>query len=412
MKVDPAGNRPVRLTVPDAPSRPSPRETASPRLSTPGGVPGRLAEALREAGADVSPSRLLALAADLEALGVPLSRITPETALRALFLSNNAVPLSPELLAEPPGQAAPFFQGVDALRDAAHALLADRRITGTIRDAVAALARDLDALSMAAPLPSGSVTAADGETPIPAGTAMSALLDDPGALLSSAGSAPGTALAEGVGSLMRRSGVMFEWRLLAWYRAGADPGRLADLVRGDLKGALLGFLAAMETLRGKGRAPGGLKTLEEGSRSLLDRITAGQISHLADNSGERRNLVLNLPFGTGPERMYAGVKAEGRSEPGGDRLDTEHYSLAFEIETSDLGLVRVHLMMSGKTVSAAVYLRDEEAKALAEEMAGDFRAFLAGRGYEPGSIRFGVGADDRESDVTGGRRRRAVNVRG
>ena len=415
MNIDPAGNQPVRQPVPDVSSRPVTQGTPPPARSPTAGVPGRLAEVLRQAGADVSAAKLLALAAELESLGFPLARITPETAVQALFLSNNSVQLSPELLAEWNGEGDSVFRRVEKLRDAARALLADRRVAGGVRAAVAALVRDLDALAGAepgAPL-TGPALQSVLEAAIPAaGFPMNRLDDLAAVLLAAGGTAQASALAESIGSLLRRSGMMFEWRLLAWYRAGAAPGRLFELIHGDLKGALLGFLAEMEPYRGKGRLPTNLKSLEENARSLLDRITGGQISHLIDNSGERRSLSLQIPFGVVPERLYAGVGIEGRREPERNRFDTEHYSLAFEIETTNLGTVRAHLVFSGETVSATFYLRDREAKELAEGMTGEFRAFLEGRGYETGSIRFGIARDDSDSGSPGGMSRRSVDVRG
>lgn len=415
MKVDGTVNQPIRQQIGGVTHRPSRGETAHTTEPAARTVPDRLAEVLREADVEVSRAKFEALATEMESIGFPLTRIIPETAIRALFLSNNSVPLTPELLAEGAGEGDYVFHRAEELLDAARALLADRRLGGEMRASVAALVRDLDALTGAepsAPL-TGSALQSTVEAALPLTGFPANLLDNLNAvLLSTGGTGQGSALAEGLGSLLRRSGMVFEWRLLAWYRAGADPVRLLDLICGDLKGALLGFLGAMESHRGKGRLTANLKSLGENARSLLDRITIGQLSHLADNTVDRRTLVFQIPFGNAPERLYAGVSVEGRREEEGNRIDPVHYSLAFEIETSNLGTVKAHLMVSGKTVSATFYLRDGETKSLAEEMAGEFREFLEGRGYETGLIRFGVAGDDSESGTAERKTRRSVNVRG
>lgn len=415
MKVNGSMNQPVRQPIPGVTPHPSlPATTPAPEPAA-ASLPDRLVETLREAGMEVSSARMFALAAELEAIGFPLSRITYEAVFRALFLSNNSVPLTPELLTGAILEGNHLYRRVEELRDAARVLLADRRIAGEIRSAVAALVRDLEALAgteTGVPM-TGSALQASVEAAISQAGFPPNLPDSQNAVLLAAGGAAQTsALAESIGSLLRKSGMVFEWGLLAWYRAGADPGRLFELIHGDLKGALLGFLTAMESSGRKGRLPAKIKSLGENTRSLLDRVTASQISHLAENSGDRRSLAFQIPFGAAPGLLYAGIGVEGRKEPETKNLDTEHFSLAFEIETSNLGMVRAHLVVSGKTVSATFYLRDAAAKALAEEMAPEFRAFLDGRGYEPGSIRFGFARDESESMGGGEKTRRSLDVRG
>jgi hypothetical protein len=412
MKVDPAGNQPIRSTVPEASIRSAPRPAALPSQSASEGMTGRLADALRTAGAEASPSKLLSLASELDAIGFSASKITPEIALRALFLSNNSVKLTPGLLTDSQDTAETLFSRVENLRTTVRMLLTSGRIPANLREAVAALARDLDALGGTPIFPSGATVAAGSGTALLPGGMLTSQSDSGALLLASAAGIPGSAAAEGVESLLRKSGATFERNLLAWYRAGGDPGSLDGLVRGDLKGALLSFLASMEAHRFKARPSGALKSLEDGARSLVDNLTSGQITHLADNAGERRSLVLDLPFGPSPEKMYARVNAEGKKEPDSKLLDTGRVSLVFRIETSHLGAVSVHLAMHGKTISAAVYLRDEETKALAADMAGEFRGFLAGRGYEPGLIRFGIAGEEGGTKGAGGKPRRSVNVKG
>ena len=71
--------------------------------------------------------------------------------------------------------------------------------------------------------------------------------------------------------MIMKSGMSFEWRLLAWHRAGRDPQALRDLLGNDLKGLLLTLSESIRKQSAKGRLSGRLrqakqKALEEGQQ--------------------------------------------------------------------------------------------------------------------------------------------------
>jgi hypothetical protein len=187
-----------------------------------------------------------------------------------------------------------------------------------------------------------------------------------------------------------RSGIGFEWRFLAWYRAGGDPGMLNVLVRDDLKGALLAFLGDLERIRSRGGIDPKALSLEDSVRNLLDRITGRQLDLLLENAEGHKSVHGEIPWGRPEERMYAGVHARGEERGRDDTGEPARFSLALEIETTGLGPVRVNLRFSGKKMAATFWLRDGKVRSLAENMKDALRGMLRERGYDPGFIRFAV----------------------
>jgi hypothetical protein len=201
----------------------------------------------------------------------------------------------------------------------------------------------------------------------------------------------------------------FEWKLLAWHRAGHDPGMLHHLLHEDLKGILFHFLRDREPL--PGRDPLTLK-LEDRARSLLDGITARQVDYLLDGSGEQRSLPLAVPADDSRERMYAGIRPDARKTRDESASGPGFFSLAVDVETSRLGMVRARLRFSGKMTSATFLLRDRRALALAAGMADEFRGMLRERGYEPGVIRFALAGRETAYPAENPDRRNSLDIQG
>jgi hypothetical protein len=212
-----------------------------------------------------------------------------------------------------------------------------------------------------------------------------------------------------LGNIFRKSGVSFEWRLLAWFRAGKDTGMLRNLQQRDLKGILFTFLRDREK---SGEKEPRSETLDKQVRSLLDSITARQVTHLLDGSVEQRMLPLIVPAEDPGERIYAGVRSEDGTQPDKDAPETESFSLSLDFETTHLGPLTARLRFSGKTASATFFLKDAQTRTLASEMEGEFREMLCERGYEPGIFHFFL--TDKDSAYSGERisSRNALDIQG
>ena len=361
----PATHNPVNIQA-------TPLSTSAPET-----LIGRLTALLSGLGRDISPSQMGELAGQLENMGFTPSELDRDGALRALFLNRNSVPLTSALLQSPsfPESSALLRQATSLLEEAV-SLLGGKGLTVDVRTAVESLVQDMKNL-LGGNVPvsgwlGGMLREKGEESPVLTASVLEGLWRN-------------DAEEDGFGNSLRKSGLTFEWRLLSWYRSGRDPGMFHDLLRGDLKGILFQFLGRMEKVKGGENLA---EKLEERARLLLDGITARQLNHLIDGSGTGKTLPLVVPAFEPRERMYAGIRVDGRKQRDDTAFEQELFSISLDLETTHLGTVRVHLRFSGKTTSSTFILKDRRTLALATGMADEFRGMLRDRGYEPGAIHF------------------------
>ena len=347
---------------------PSSLKTVSPSENSSSSIISRLSTLFQDSGIDVSLARIQALASAITSLGLTLSDINKDSALRALILQLNGITPTPNLLGGGQEGEQTIPERLFQLRNDAQFLLDRKGITSEIRTVLETLVNDVDAWYN-----------------------------------------PGT--APNLPHAVQKGGLSFEWQLLAWYRAGKDPERLQALLHEDMKGVLLNLLQAMKKVSEKS-STGALKSLEEDASALLDGITSRQLLNLASNITDKRSVYFEIFWGEHRERMQVRIRAEGRKEPQKNILDKRNFSLVLEIETSRLGPVHVLLQISGKTVSAAILLKNEEANALAGSMAGEIKDSLLSRGYELGTIRFGVRKQPNGNEPPANSASGGVDIRG
>jgi hypothetical protein len=172
---------------------------------------------------------------------------------------------------------------------------------------------------------------------------------------------------------VQRSGMQFEWRLLAWFRAGGDPVRLRALMSSDIKG-LLSILAAGLRRRGNATAGGAAeRALASIGRRQLDAV-------LNDRTDRHDGFVLDLP-GAGPDVSVRGtVAVRGDKQPGRPVLDPKNADLSFSVAASRIGQVDIIVRMRGTAASLAFTVKDEDGRALGASMAAELRDALAARG--------------------------------
>jgi len=191
-------------------------------------------------------------------------------------------------------------------------------------------------------------------------------------------------------SMLRKSGFMFEWRLLEWYLSGGKRERLEHIFRDDLKGIILRFLDSLRK-RGSGRRPRGkLAALERDAESLLDGITRRQLLNLAGDGEGGRSCRFTVPFGEKSGRGGAEIYIRGREQGEGGRLDPENFSLTLSVRTSRLGEVNAHLACSGRKVDVNIALENAVLCSAAGEMEDEIRGALESRGFFVRSLVFGV----------------------
>ncbi|MHB9028743.1 MAG: hypothetical protein ACYC9O_08240 [Candidatus Latescibacterota bacterium] len=362
MRIAKTGNTPVPSPPLTSVSSDRPGKTpgAAPEEGAAKSISGRLSALFAGMDTDVTPTELRLLAEAFPSMSSGMDGIDAPTALRALLLLRNGISLSSALpqpsSAESPGS---LFREASGLLDQAIVLLGELNLSDDSAETVRKLAESL-----------GRLTGEEFHFAL-----------------------PGENSAGSVARALTRSGFGFEWRLLAWFRAGGDPGMLGDLLRDDLKGAILAFLGDMDRIRSRGIAGRKTGALEDSARNLLDRITGRQLELILENNEGRRSAYGEIPWGRPDDRMYAGVRTKGEENGRDDPEGPARFSLSLDIETTGLGQVQVNLRFSGKKMAATFILQDGKKVALAESMAEEFREMLRTRGYEPGFIRFAVSGE-------------------
>lgn len=190
-----------------------------------------------------------------------------------------------------------------------------------------------------------------------------------------------------LGNALRMNGMGFEWRLLAWYRSGADPARLMSLVNGDLKGVLLRFLADMKHCRDRKRPTAGLAKLEHSVRSLADSITGRQLSATLNRTTEKNGVVFDVASVGGVRGKGVRIMSKDRHRRTKDRFDREDGTCSFEVETSGLGHVAVSMGVIHGSVSIVIAVEREEGIPEAGELSGDLTHALEQSGLHVSSLR-------------------------
>jgi len=199
-------------------------------------------------------------------------------------------------------------------------------------------------------------------------------------------------------SLLRKSGIMFEWRLLEWYLSGGKRERLEYIFRDDLKGIVLRFLDSLRKRRGRRKPRGRLAALERDAESVLESITRRQLLNLPGDDDGGKNYRFTVPFGERSEHGRAEIYIRGRERERDGGLDPENFSLTFSVRTSRLGEVNAHLACSGKRVDVNIALGSTGLCALAGEMGDEMRGALESRGFSVRSLVFGVQRSGNGSD--------------
>ena len=333
---------------------------------------GRLISFFSQKGFTVSPSQIQALTAELTALGMKSSDIDSGIALRALVLHQNNIPLVAELLVENSAREQMLFQRLGLLREHVISLLSGKSVTGDIRSVFDVLINDIDSLAKSLEQ-SATKNAAVGSGAV-----------EPLALLTFDG------IPVPVRDLLQSSGLMLEWKLLAWYRSGKDPAVLSELVHQDVKGMVAAFLESLKTGDRKGYLKRKLASIEREAQELFDSISGKQISSILHNREDSRSLYLEIPFGGTHERSHSKIWAGGNKKAGAESVESESFDITFDVETSHIGRVFVTMNVEEKNVSLTISLQDEQSVTYAREMQSELVESLEARGFMIRSVTVGI----------------------
>ena len=333
---------------------------------------GRLVSFVSQKGFNVSSEQVRALAAELSALGMKSSDIDSGTALRALVLHQNNIPLATELLVENSGSGQALFQRLGMLREHVMTLRTGATVTGNIKSVFNVLINDIDSLAKSL------------EPSIISNSAVSSGAGEPSALLTLDG------IPLLVRDLLKSSGLMFEWKLLAWYRSGKDPTVLHELVHRDVKGMVAAFLEGLKAGGKKESLKKKLAAIEREAQDLLDSISGKQMSSILHNREKSRSLYMEIPFGGAHERCHSKIWAGGKKKADAESVESECFDITFDVDTSYMGRVFVTMNVDGKNVSLTFSLPDKQSVIYAREMQSELVESLESRGFIISSVAVGI----------------------
>ena len=204
----------------------------------------------------------------------------------------------------------------------------------------------------------------------------------------------GTLSGEGLARLMDGLGLDLEGRLASWITEGGQglPAGLEDAI----KTALLRLQAQLALLGASDPDRGALDALQGRLRavlSFLDTLQADNLPHPG-----RETFQLQIPILFEGQFRTADLRVSGRSADGARRIDPDDLRLSLAIDLSGIGPLRIDLAVVRGTATCSLHATDEERAAFLQTFSGELKAALESCGYRISEVgcrvRSGPPADD------------------
>ena len=291
--------------------------------------------------------------------GLPLPIDDPdaleELVLRALFLRDRGLPVTPDTLAAylgrlPGGALASLLEGLVAFLRELRLTKPPLADTGMLADRIHYILTDGGALS-----------------------------------------------GDGLARLVAGLGLDLEGRLASWIAAGGDglPEGLEDAI----KTALLRLQAQLVSLDASGPDRSALEALQGRLRaalSFLDTLQADNLPHPG-----REALQLQIPILFEGQFRTADLRVSGRPTDGARRIDPDDLRISLAIELSGIGPLRIDLSAIKGAATCSLHAADEERAAFLQTFSGELTAALESCGYRISEVGCRV-LSGRPPDDTGG----------
>ena len=181
-------------------------------------------------------------------------------------------------------------------------------------------------------------------------------------------------------SIPSKNGMQFEWRMLAWYRAGRDPALLKMLMRQDMKGVLMDLSLQLKTLKKLHSKVKTFTKLIEQADTLTDNISRRQMFHLLNERDDRHHWLVDVPAGLA-NREAVTVSGDADKKKKGETSENGISRFSFSVETSRLGIVKSSFTVQGKSLGLSLTFENDIAKAASAEYAGEISSALQSRGF-------------------------------
>ncbi len=188
-----------------------------------------------------------------------------------------------------------------------------------------------------------------------------------------------------VKSALDKSGFSYEAKVSAFAADPKNPA-LRQAVGQDLKGQLLELSRFLETQSTVGNPKGGdpvVQSLLRQVNASIQHIEMHQLSHLIAKQ-ENQPLALQLPQFLGQEAQNLKVffrREEERSGNSGEKKPGQ-YALAFFLDLSGLGPMRVDAKVQGHRLGLALAMESEEALQFIATRFEDFQSYLKTLGFD------------------------------
>ncbi len=201
---------------------------------------------------------------------------------------------------------------------------------------------------------------------------------------------------DGLARLVAGLGLDLEGRLASWIAGGGDglPEGLGEAI----KTALLRLQAQLTSLDAAGPDRSALEALQGRLRavlSFLDTLQADNLPHPG-----RESLQLQIPILFEGQFRTADLRVTGRSADGARRVDPDDLRLSLAIDLSGIGPLRIDLAVVKGTATCGLHAADEERAAFLQTFTGELKAALESCGYRISEIGCrvfsGLPSDDRD----------------
>jgi hypothetical protein len=183
------------------------------------------------------------------------------------------------------------------------------------------------------------------------------------------------------------SGVNYEAKVKQLLEAGANQGKTMELSR-DLKGQLLDIIQKLEdqAVLAKGFSSTQLQTLKEHTqvfRQAVDNIELNQLTNqLARQENQPILLQIPNPYSQENQSIKLYVRPSGDEESGKKGGSKENYNLAFILDLSKLGNVRVDSQISQTRLSVKIQVENQSVASFMDSQFEELSPRLSDLGFE------------------------------
>lgn len=179
------------------------------------------------------------------------------------------------------------------------------------------------------------------------------------------------------------SGMHFEWRLLAWHRAGGDPRELRSLMHRDLKGLVTMLMANLrERLPASGDDGDTIADLVRMARDVHRAVSREQLANLRHDPGEvgRAHFSVTLSPETPHEHARIAIRSqvsENSTESGG----RGPFTIDLDMQLDRLGHVIARLSVHRLSMNVTFLLENDALADEARERQEELVQMLGDRGF-------------------------------